>query len=259
VTKLIVETPEGVELRQELAGAGSRAAAACIDGLVFLMLAIVLAIAAFALASATGRVFGGFVAGFYIGGLALVGLAYPFLWHVLRNGQTPGKLAVGVRVTSADGNPARAVQHLLRSLILLVDILPVPVPLGLVLAAVTPRHTSLGDLAAGTLVLRVHRTAEAAEPWPYDRWSTTLQPTLPLTERTLQLLAPRDVVLLRDLAVRRGIEPDTRAEIAQRAARVYATKLGVAPPADAEHAEEFLRELFLFARENAEAIVARAT
>ncbi len=259
MTKLIVETPEGVELRQDLAGAGSRTAAACIDGLIFLMLALVLAVFTFALASATGKVFGGFIAGFYIGGMVLIGLAYPFTWHVLRNGQTPGKRLVGVRVTSADGSPARTVQHLLRSFILLVDILPVPVPLGLVLAAVTPRHTRLGDLAAGTLVLRVHRAAAAVEPWPGESWSQSLLPTLPLTPRSAQLLSPRDVALLRDLAARRGLEPDTRAEIVQRAARVYATRLGLAPPDGSAQSEEFLRELFLFAREHVEAISARAS
>lgn len=259
VTRLIVETPEGVELRQDLAGAGSRAAAAAVDGLIFALLALTLAMLAFALAFATGRVFGGFVLGFYFGGMVLIGLAYPFTWHVLRNGQTPGKRLVGVRVTSADGSPASTVQHLLRSLILLVDILPVPVPLGLVLAAVTPRHTRLGDLAAGTLVLRVHRAEALAEPWPGERWSTLLQPALPLTSRSAQLLSPRDVVLLRDLAARRGLEAETRAEIALRAARIYSTRLGFQPPADEDQAEEALRELYVFAREHVEAAGARAT
>lgn len=258
MTKLIVETPEGVELRQDLAGAGSRAAAACVDGLLFLVVALALAVFTFALASATGKVFGGFILGFYVGGTTLLGLAYPFTWHVLRNGQTPGKSLVGVRVTSADGSPARTVQHLLRSLILLVDIIPVPVPLGLVLAAVTPRHTRLGDLAAGTLVLRVHRTTVEIEPWPGERWSTNVMAAVPLTPRATQVLTPRDVVFLRDLAARRGLEPDTRAETVVRAARVYAVRLGLPPPASSGEAEEFLRELFLFARENVDAIGARA-
>lgn len=253
VAKLIVQTPEGVEIRQDLAGAGSRAAAAVVDGLIFGVVAAVLGLAIVLAASFGGGALEGFLLGLYVGGIALLGIAYPFVWHVLQNGQTPGKKLVGVRVLSADGSPARTMQHLLRSLILIVDILPVPVPLGLVLAAVMPRHTRLGDLAAGTLVLRVPDAESVlVEPWPSERWSTAAERVLGLDARAAHALDPRDLAFLRDVVTRRDLDETARRTLFDRVVDVYCRKLGVARPPMVKSAV-LVRELYVFAREFAAA------
>lgn len=249
MAKLIVQTPEGVEIRQELAGAGSRAAAAVVDGLIFGVAAGVLGLAIALAASSGGGALEGFLLGLYAGGIVLLGIAYPFVWHVLQNGQTPGKKLVGVRVLSADGSPARTMQHLLRSLILIVDILPVPVPLGLLLAAVTPRHTRLGDLAAGTLVLRVPDVERVPEPWPSERWSTAAEKVLELDARAAHALDPRDLAFLRDVVTRRDLDEVARRTLLDRVADVYCRKLGVARPPIVKSAV-LVRELYTFAREH---------
>jgi uncharacterized RDD family membrane protein YckC len=248
VTKLVVQTPEGVEIRQEIAGAGSRTAAASVDLLIFGFVALV---AGLVLAIARRFGLGGpeeFLFGLFLGGVVLLGLAYPFLFHVLDHGQTPGKKLLGIRVLSADGSPARTVQHLLRSLILLIDVLPVPVPIGLLLAAVTPRHTRLGDLAAGTLVLRVAKPEGAVEPWPGERWSSLLQPRLALDARAAAALDARDVAFLRDVGLRRDFDPPAREALHARVADVYCAKLGIVRPPLCRPSD-FVHELYLFARE----------
>jgi len=250
LAKLIVQTPEGVEIRQDLAGAGSRAAAAVVDGLLFLIVAFVLGLVLLFAAQLGGGSLGGFLLGLYTGGFLLLGLAYPFLWHVFQNGQTPGKRLVGVRVLSADGSPASTVQHLLRSLILIVDILPVPVPLGLLLAAVTPRHTRLGDLAAGTLVLRVPDAESVpSEPWPGQRWSALTDRQLELDARAAHALDARDHAFLRDVVTRRDLDEQGRQTLLDRVADVYCQKLGIARPPLVKSAV-LVRELYVFARES---------
>ncbi len=253
MAKLIVQTPEGVEIRQDLAGAGSRAAAAVVDGLIFAIVGGVLGLVLLFAASFGGGSVEGFLLGLYFGGITLLGLAYPFLWHVFQNGQTPGKKLVGVRVTSADGSPASTVQHLLRSLILIIDILPVPVPLGLLLAAVTPRHTRLGDLAAGTLVLRVPDVESfLGEPWPSERWSALTDRQLELDARAAHVLDARDLAFLRDIVTRRDLDEIARQKLLERVVDVYCRKLGIARPPMVK-APVLVRELYVFARESAAA------
>jgi len=250
VAKLIVETPEGVQIRQDLAGAGSRFAAALIDavlfGIVVLLLLVLVAIAA---SVGSGSGIEGFLLGLLLGGVVLLIVAYPFLWHTFGHGQTPGKRLLGIRVLSADGSPATTVQHLLRSLILVIDLLPVPVPLWVLLAAVTPRHTRLGDLAAGTLVLRVTDAERVRDRWPNETWSSLTERQLALDPRAAASLDPRDLAFLRDVVTREDLDAEAQKALVERTAGVYCKKLGVEPPAAFVNEKGLVRELYLFARE----------
>jgi uncharacterized RDD family membrane protein YckC len=254
MTTLIVETPEGVELRQELAGAGSRLAAGLLDLLFFGVIAAALGLLLLGLALLGGDAVAQFAGGLYVGGILLLGIAYPFTWSVLRQGQTPGKRLNALRVTAADGSSATALQHLVRALILPIDLLlAVPLSLGLLLMCVTPRHTRLGDLAAGTVVLRLSDPARTAERWPTERWSGLLQRKLLLTPADAARLSPADLAWLHDVVTREGIEPDVRSRLEHGAVSAFAARLGFAPPAGEADVAEALRELYLFAREHAAA------
>jgi hypothetical protein len=76
-----------------------------------------------------------------------------WLW----NGQTVGKRRAGLRVIGADGEPARFTAVLIRNLLRVVDFLPGWYAIGVVMISVTPRSQRLGDLAAGTYVVRAPR------------------------------------------------------------------------------------------------------
>lgn len=249
VAKLIIETPEGVQIRQDLAGAGSRFAAALIDAILFSIVAIVLLIVVALAARIGGSAVEGFLLGLLLGGGVLLGIAYPFLWHAFGHGQTPGKRLLGIRVLSADGSPASTVQHLLRSLILVIDILPLPVPLGFMLAASMPRHTRLGDLAAGTLVLRIADADGVRDRWPNDTWSALPERRLALDARAAASLDPRDVAFLRDVVTRENLDPAAQKTLVERTASAYCKKLGVEPRVAFVNEKGLVRELYLFARE----------
>lgn len=250
VAKLIVETPEGVQIRQDLAGAGSRFAAALIDSILFgIVVLVLLILVAIAASVGSGSGIEGFLLGLLIGGVVLLGIAYPFLWHAFNHGQTPGKRMLGIRVLSADGSPASTVQHLLRSLILVVDILPVPVPLWILLAAIMPRHTRLGDLAAGTLVLRVVDAERVRDRWPNETWSALPERRLALDARAAASLDPRDVAFLRDVVTREDLDPAAQKVLVERTANAYCKKMGVELPTAFVNEKGLVREIYLFARE----------
>src|SRR5262249_37285225 len=146
---------EGVDLRQDIAGAGSRFAAGLLDLIVlglgyFVVVLAVLLPAAF---DPTGL--SRFVLGVLAGGAVLLVLGYHVLFHALGSGQAPGKRALGIRVLSADGHPPTLLQVVLRALLWPIDVLLlVPIPVGLIVIATTAMHQRLGDLFAGTLVVR---------------------------------------------------------------------------------------------------------
>ena len=83
-----------------------------------------------------------------------VELAYYFVLESA-NGQTVGKRLLGVRVAGADGSPAQPGQIAIRTLLRIVDILPLAYLLGFVVALATGgRRQRLGDLAARTVVVQ---------------------------------------------------------------------------------------------------------
>ena len=161
--RLEVETPDHVVLRYDLAGAGNRGFAAVLDFLV----ATVIALTSIVLLGVGGALLG--VAGalseasfFFLGGFTLIVTAvliwaYFILLEWLWNGQTIGKRAFRLRVINEDGSPAQFTAVLIRNLLRLVDFLPALYGLGVLVIVLSPKSQRLGDLAAGTYVVRAPR------------------------------------------------------------------------------------------------------
>jgi hypothetical protein len=83
--------------------------------------------------------------------------SYFILLEWLGNGQTIGKRMFGLRVIADDGAPAGFIAILVRNLIRVVDFLPGFYGFGLLAIVVSSRSQRLGDLAAGTFVVRAPR------------------------------------------------------------------------------------------------------
>ena len=159
-TVALVETPEGIALHLRAAGVLPRAAAWGVDFALRFILVWILAIVLGVL-GATG-------AGLYF--LALFGVywLYPVLFEALRDGQTPGKKVLGLRVVNANGTPVTWTASIVRNLLRVVDMLPVGYAFGVVSSLVDTRNRRLGDIVAGTLVVHVDaaRHHEAAPDVP---------------------------------------------------------------------------------------------
>ena len=86
-----------------------------------------------------------------------VGLVISFGYYIYLEGtygQTLGKMALGLVVVTENGGDVDYGPAAIRTLLRLVDVLPVLYLVGFVLLLVTDRTQRLGDIAADTVVVR---------------------------------------------------------------------------------------------------------
>ena len=167
-----VETPEQVAVGFELADLGSRFTALLLDGLILFAVLLVLWIGIpLGVAVGSGMMIGGLPRTLIGWGLAaLVLLSFALLWGYfvyfegLRDGQTPGKKKLRIRVTHDGGYPLSLRGAMVRNLLRVVDIQPIPSWLvGGTVMLLHPQTKRLGDLAAGSVVVRERRVAQLPE------------------------------------------------------------------------------------------------
>jgi uncharacterized RDD family membrane protein YckC len=148
-----VVTPEGVALHLPVAGPVPRAVAWTID--LAIRLGILMLVGTLlALLGAAGQ-------GLYLIAMFLIFWAYPILFEVLWDGQTPGKKAMSLRVVNGDGAPLGWLPAITRNLLRTVDMLPFGYAAGLIACLADPHARRLGDMVAGTLVVHNERERDA--------------------------------------------------------------------------------------------------
>jgi uncharacterized RDD family membrane protein YckC len=161
---LEVETPENVVLDYEIAGMGSRLHAAFIDMVWYVLIVLALIVVGAFLAAMGLAVSGAMdVLLIIVGGLGF--WAYFTFFEALREGQTPGKRTAGIRVVRDTGHPVTLAAAAARGLLRAVDLFPPVMALDVLLMVLHPRARRLGDLVAGTIVVR-DRPVEAPLPEP---------------------------------------------------------------------------------------------
>lgn len=238
-----VHSPEGLVLRQDLAGAGSRMIAGLVD-LALLVLALIVLIMGIAGSARLIPEFfssaSNFLLGLVVGGLLLSPILYSLFFELAWDGQTPGKRLLGLRVRDLDGASPNAGKLLLRALFRPLDILLlVPVPIGLILVAVLPLGQRLGDLAAGTIVIRENRARAIIRATLGQRWSQMPHRQLKLEPALAARFSARDVAFLRTLldrgeeAGRRELSEEARRRLYVETAREFGARIGLREFADA--------------------------
>ena len=163
---LIIETPERVPLHFALASIGNRFIACAIDHAIqlttlvalFFLYVLVSDVAHFGdrLVNAPKWVIALLIILVF---LLMSGYFVFFEW--LWQGQTPGKRWMKLRVIREDGRPISFFEAAVRNLLRDFDIMPAPFySIGLISVFATSRDQRVGDLVAGTVVVR-EREAEA--------------------------------------------------------------------------------------------------
>lgn len=173
--KLIIETPERVPLEFALASIGNRFLAVAIDHFIqylsiFLIAWFVLSLAGFSASDVpdtADKMFAEmpkWTLAILIVVLFLIFAGYFIIFEWLWNGQTPGKRWLKLRVIREDGRPLTLWESIARNLLRIGDAVPgfiVPVySIGLIVIFLSSRDQRLGDIFAGTVVVR-ERTDEA--------------------------------------------------------------------------------------------------
>lgn len=224
-----IVTPEAVRLEFDMAGVGSRCAAMLLDLLVVgatlyaLNFGLVLLLAA-----------GDGVVPDWLGiSLALlfnlgVLLGYPIALETLWRGHTLGKAALGLRVVTVEGAPVRFRHAAIRSALGLVDFWATAGAAAVLATLLTRHHQRLGDLVAGTIVLRERTGAPAPSPARFtvpaaaEGYAATIDPSG---------LSRDDYATLRSFLLRAGtLPPSPRRRIALRLADGLAARVGHRPP-----------------------------
>jgi len=158
-------TPENVELRFDVAGLGSRLGAAIIDYVVIGFSYVVLIVGGMVLGGAADAAIRAWDPG---GAAAIAGLflavslifafggwwGYFLLFELVWNGQSPGKRLLGLRVVRRDGRPLDFVTALVRNVLRWIDQAAL---IGVFAMVVDGSSRRLGDIAAGTIVVREPR------------------------------------------------------------------------------------------------------
>ena len=222
-----IATPEGVELRLALAGLGSRFAAGLIDfAIKGAIVAAVVLLAALA---------GGGAAALVVVGAGMLGatVAYDVLFEVLAGGRTPGKRALGLRVVLSDGGAVGLRASAVRNVLRLVEGLPLSYLPAILAILLTRDNQRLGDLAAGTLVMR-----EA----PVPRAPELVAPSQATAGWDVSAVTPEELAAVRSFLGRRdGFSPQAREQLARQLAERLEPRVGGAQPGQAP--ERFLEEL----------------
>jgi uncharacterized RDD family membrane protein YckC len=239
--QLTFETPERVALSLDVAGLGSRALAFLADAML-LFLAWVTALLAWSLQGDLLKTLQGLSWLMQLAAAALfflTGWSYDVLFEVLGGGRTPGKRLIGLRVVGVDGAPVGLLESLVRNLLRAVE-LPLLYAPAVIAVAATERHQRIGDLVAGTLVVRdrAYDLSRYGLPEPTAGGRFRIP-----AAAAARALAPADFERLVDfLQRRRELSPEPRRRIAEIAAGALAERAGLAAPAPAD-AEPFLESL----------------
>jgi hypothetical protein len=181
--------------------------------------------------------------------LMLVQLAaettYFVLFETLAGGRSPGKMLVGLRVVSDDGRAIGVPQAIARNLLRFIDVLPTSYLVGLAAILVSPQGKRLGDLAAGTIVVRLDRPPVADEvddaPRPNDE-------VFVFDHRQSRCIGAAEVHLARETLRRAaGASEDLRPRLLRSTVDGLRARLGYGP-VDPEQHEAFLRAVLRAAR-----------
>jgi uncharacterized RDD family membrane protein YckC len=155
--QLNIDTPELVAIEMPLAGIGSRFIALLIDTLIWAAGLIVLGLVLWAFKPAlqafSNLSYQWTVAVFTIT-IFLLNWGYFTLFEAFWHGRTPGKRVARIRVIQQSGRAIGIFESMARNFIRYVDQIPFFYAVGVIAVFATRQHQRLGDLAAGTLVVR---------------------------------------------------------------------------------------------------------
>jgi uncharacterized RDD family membrane protein YckC len=244
--QLSIETPELVAIQMPIAGIGSRFIALLVDYLIWIpSILLVGKVFSYILPSLTAfnRLSEQWAIAIYIFLLFLFNWGYFTLFEAFWNGRTPGKRVARVRVIQRSGRPIGLFESMARNFIRYIDMIPflIPYAVGTIAIFVTRDHQRLGDLAAGTLVVR-DRIEEAPASSESTRTFTAnlFTPAVPspephagftLPNHGIAKLASGDLQVLEGFFARRLDMPlETREALAQRIAAAIQMKSGLEQP-----------------------------
>lgn len=220
-----VITPENVTIEYELAGLGSRGWAVFLDLLIQGIILLCM-----------GALYFWFLLKDYVPGsgwLSAISLILMFMFvygyflyfETVWQGQTPGKRAAGIRVINRAGSSIGLIESAIRNLIRLIDFLPVAYVIGVITIFAGSSQQRLGDLAAGTLVVKLR-----SKPTTSPIENSQAKPIKTDVAYDVSRLSKEEISMIKTFAERLPEMDEERAEeLAKRFADIILPKLNIIP------------------------------
>lgn len=233
--RIVISTPEGLDLELILAGLGSRIAAAFVDamirGLLYLALAVVFGV--LVAGGSGGPALGVAV---FVPAVFVIEIGYDIAFETLRSGRTPGKSSAGIRVVRLGGHPVDFRTSAVRNLLRLVDGPLTGYVAGVLSILVSSRNQRLGDMAAGTIVVRDRiETLEGSVDYVYEADAS-------VRSWDVSAVTADEVAALRAFLERRNtLAAEARTRVARRLAERLRPKVAGAP--ERMHPEAFVESI----------------
>lgn len=238
-----ISTPENVDLHLEIAGLGNRVLAQLVDSLInittaFVVILTALIIGVFILLSPidaqTKSIWYGLIAMISVFIIFIQVNCYFIVFEAIWHGQTPGKKVAEIRVIEANGQPIGWAGAIIRNLIRMVDQI---LFLGLMVMLFDKNERRLGDMAAGTIVIREHKP---------DISTSKILLSAPVGASNLLdigRVTPEEYDLVVDFLKRRkSLAKAYRPLVAQKLSKYFHDKLGSLESSDAP--EAYLEQVF---------------
>ncbi len=224
-------TPDAVGLDLELATLGSRGIAYLLD--LLLLLAVI-----FLLTLAQLLLFGGFDVSGTVGVTVTLLLlfawqfGYPIGFETLWRGRTLGKAAMGLRVVTIEGSNVGVRHASARAFIGLFELLPTFGLPAIITSFASSQGQRLGDLAAGTLVIRERRAAGSPQ---VERFAAPSGWEHYVEQLDVSAIGSREYAMIR-AALRRARElpAPARGAVLDEVLQAIAPRIRPGPPASAD-------------------------
>jgi uncharacterized RDD family membrane protein YckC len=239
-----IRTADNVRIGYTVAGIPSRLLAFLVDMLLNIAVLVVAGIAASAIYGALGSS-GGVAEALALTLFGLMFIVGHFLYFAILEatsaGRTPGKRAMGLRVVRVDGSAPGLSEALVRNIARIADYF---LAAGLFVAFFNERSRRIGDLLAGTVVVRERMAVTQAQ---------VLAPVLVRTPDAgpgidgIDRLGQHEFSVIRTFLSRPGLPPDQRARLAWQIAQKLFERMEL--PANAPERiwppELFIERLYL--------------
>lgn len=186
--KIRIQTTQNVTIEYELASLGDRILATFIDSLIIAAIYIVFFLLVWHSPNSQYLYYGFLFA-------AIATWLYHLICEVFMNGQTVGKKARGIKVIRMDGRQATVGNYILRWIIRPLDISASLGSIALLFIITTAKGQRLGDIAAGTTVIKIkHRTnlQERELPSLDEKYTPTFQEVTRLHDGDIEII--REVI-----------------------------------------------------------------
>lgn len=180
-----ITTSQNIDIDYELAGLGERIVGSIIDFGIFFVIYLATILIGFSLNAGdlTGLVLVIFYAVLYV--------FYDLGCEIFMNGQSVGKKVMKIKVVSLDGAQPRLSQYILRWLFRIIDFGITFGAVALVVAAISEKVQRVGDLVAGTILIKTQprtKLAQLAFMPAYDGYEPVFPAAGQLSEKDIELI-----------------------------------------------------------------------